>query len=101
LPQITNLRDGDRVSGSSFTLQGTTAPNASVRVNVTASTSLGGIISAQQTVTTQTVQADAQGRFTITVRPPIPASGTVYQVNLTATSGNQTSPTVTLRLTQQ
>lgn len=101
LPQITNLRDGDRVSGSSFTLQGTTAPNASVRVNVTASTSLGGIISAQQTVTNQTVQADAQGRFTITVRPPIPASGTVYQVNLTATSGNQTSPTVTLRLTQQ
>jgi hypothetical protein len=101
LPQITNLRDGDRVSGSSFTLQGTTAPNASVRVNVTASTSLGGIISAQQTVTNQTVQADAQGRFTVTVRPPIPASGTVYQINLTATSGNQTSPTVTLRLTQQ
>ncbi|MFS8879167.1 hypothetical protein [Synechococcus sp. H55.11] len=101
LPQITNLRDGDRVAGSSFTLQGTTAPNASVRVNVTASTSLGGIISAQQTVTNQTVQADAQGRFTVTVRPPIPASGTVYQINLTATSGNQTSPTVTLRLTQQ
>jgi hypothetical protein len=101
LPQVTNVRDGDRVSGSSFTLQGTTAPNASVRVNVTASTSLGGIISAQQTVANQTVQADAQGRFTVTVRPAIPASGTVYQVNLSATSGNQTSPTVTLRLTQQ
>ncbi len=101
LPQITNLRDGDRVAGSSFTLQGTTAPNASVRVTVTASTSLGGILTAQQTVMNQTVQADGQGRFTITVRPPIPAAGTVYQVNLTATSGNQTSPTVTLRLTQQ
>ncbi len=101
LPQVTNVRDGDRVSGSSFTLQGTTAPNASVRVNVTASTSLGGIISAQQTVANQTVQADAQGRFSVTIRPAIPASGTVYQVNLSATSGSQTSPTVTLRLTQQ
>ena len=101
VPQITNLRDGDRVAGPSFTLQGTTAPNASVRVTVTASTSVGGILSAQQTVMNQTVQADGQGRFTITVRPPIPAAGTVYQVNLTATSGSQTSPTVTLRLTQQ
>jgi uncharacterized membrane protein len=101
VPQITNLRDGDRVAGPSFTLQGTPAPNASVRVTATASTSLEGILSAQQTVMNQTVQADGQGRFTITVRPPIPAAGTVYQVNLTATSGSQTSPTVTLRLTQQ
>jgi hypothetical protein len=29
VPQITNLRDGDRVAGPSFTLQGTPAPNAS------------------------------------------------------------------------
>jgi hypothetical protein len=34
VPQITNLRDGDRVAGSSFTLQGTPAPHASVRVTV-------------------------------------------------------------------
>jgi hypothetical protein len=100
-PQLTNYRDGDQVSGSSFTLQGTTAPNATVTIKVTSDTNLGGIISAQQTIANQTVQANSQGQFSFTVRPPVPASGTSYRINLTGTSAGQTSPTVTYQLVQQ
>ncbi|MDX2273256.1 MAG: hypothetical protein NW237_15085 [Cyanobacteriota bacterium] len=100
-PQITNYRDGDRISGSSFVLQGKTLPNASVQVKVNAENNLGGIISAQRTLVNQSVQANSQGIFSITITPSVPAAGTVYRVEMKSTANGQTSPTVSLQLVQQ
>jgi len=102
-PRLTNFNDGDRISGSSFTLQGLTAPNAQVRIRVDSTTPIGGgFLTATQTLVNDAViTADRQGIFSFPVRPPIPVPNTTYQVSLTAILGGQTSSTVTVRLMQQ
>ncbi len=100
-PRFTSHQDGQTISTSEFTLRGTTRPNASVRIEVTAERSIGGIISATNTVADRTVQADASGNFSLTVRPGAPVAGTIYNVRSQATSGNETSSRVVLQLTQQ
>ncbi|GAB4212514.1 MAG: hypothetical protein OHK0012_06910 [Synechococcales cyanobacterium] len=102
-PRLTNLQEGDRISGSSFTLQGLTAPNAQVRIRVEATTPIGGgFLTATQTIVNDVViNADSQGVFSYAVRPPVPVPNTTYQVNLTGIGGGQTSSTVTVRLIQQ
>jgi hypothetical protein len=102
LPQLTNYKDGDRVTGNSFQLQGQTLPGASVQIQVSAERSIGGgFINASTTLVNQTVQADSQGRFQLTVSPAFPSSGTTYQITLKASANGQTSPTVTVNLVQQ
>ncbi|MEN9204366.1 MAG: hypothetical protein Q6J68_02050 [Thermostichales cyanobacterium SZTDM-1c_bins_54] len=102
-PRLTNLNDGDRISGAAFTLQGLTAPNAQVRIRVDATTPIGGgFLTATQTIVNDVlVTADSQGVFSYVVRPPIPVPNTTYQVNLTGIQGGQTSSTITVRLVQQ
>ena len=102
-PRLTNLKEGDRISGSSFTLQGLTAPNAQVRIRVESTTPIGGgFLTATQTIVNDAViTADSQGVFSYLVRPPIPVPNSTYQVSLTGIQGGQTSATVTVRLIQQ
>lgn len=100
-PVVTNYNDGDSVSGSSFTVEGRTEPNASVQIKATSVTSLAGIIGAQQTLANQTVQADADGNFSLRMRPTIVTSGSTYTIELTGIQGDTTSPTTTIKLRQQ
>lgn len=100
-PILQNYKDGDSVSGSTFVLQGTTAPNASVRIRINAENTAGGVISVQRSIADTTVQADSQGRFNYTVRPSFITVGSVYQISLTGSLAGQNSPTVTLKLVQR
>ena len=80
--------DGD----GRLVIEGRTLPGATVRVQVDSVTSLAGIIGFTQPVADQSVQADAQGRFTVRVMPRgLPIPGTRYEVELTATRGTQTA----------
>ncbi len=100
-PRLTSHENGDRITGRSFTLSGETLPNATVQVLVDAERSVGGFVSAKATIVDQAVQADANGRFSLAVTPLAPTSGTVYNITMQATSGDQSSQRVTLQLTQQ
>lgn len=100
-PVVTNYKDGDSVSGSSFTIEGKTAPAASVTIKATSVTSIAGIIGAQQTLADQTVKADGKGRFSITLRPTIVTAGSTYTIELVGEKGERTSPTTTIKLKQQ
>ncbi|MEO1134406.1 MAG: hypothetical protein AAFX40_17095, partial [Cyanobacteria bacterium J06639_1] len=100
-PVVTNYKDGDTVSGASFTIEGQTEPNASVQIKATSVTSLAGIIGAQQTLANQTVQADADGKFSLRMRPTLVTSGSTYTVELTGIQGETTSPTTTIKLRQR
>ena len=100
-PVVTSHQNGDRVSGNSFTIAGTTRPGASVRVVATAENSIGGFISAQRTLADRTITADANGEFSLAVSPGIVAGGSVYDISITASDAGETSPTTTLELVQE
>ena len=101
-PKVTSHEDGNRVSGSSFKLEGTTAPNASVQIIGTAENSLGGLISTQRTLVNRTVQADEEGNFSLNVSSGLATiSGSVYTFELTGSAGGVTSATTTLELIQE
>ncbi|WP_017325692.1 hypothetical protein [Synechococcus sp. PCC 7336] len=100
-PRVTSHKNGDRVSGNSFTIAGTTAPNASVSISVVSENSLGGFISTQRALADRTVQADAEGNFSLSVSPgPLSIDGTVYNIELTSMAGGITSRTTQLELVQ-
>lgn len=90
---VTNYRDNAVVdAGGNLAIQGQTAPFANVRVQVESVASVGGLLGVTQPVADQTVQADRNGNFGVTVNPRgLPIPGTRYDVRLTATSGNQTA----------
>lgn len=91
--EVTSHRDNAVVDGDGrLVIEGRTLPGATVRVQVDSVTSLAGIIGFTQPVADQSVQADAQGRFTVRVMPRgLPIPGTRYEVELTATRGTQTA----------
>ncbi|TWO73300.1 hypothetical protein FN976_00165 [Caenimonas sedimenti] len=104
-------RDRDRMSGGSIPLrvtspdnggvldanrnlfvEGRTAPGATVRVQVEAVSSVGGVLGLSQPVADQTVRADRDGHFVVSIRPSaLPLPGTRFEVRLTANDGNQTA----------
>ncbi|MEO0853447.1 MAG: hypothetical protein AAFY15_08095, partial [Cyanobacteria bacterium J06648_11] len=100
-PVVTNYKDGDTVSGASFTIEGQTEPDASVQIKATSVTSLAGIIGAQQTLANQTVQADEDGKFSLRMRPTLVTSGSTYTIEMTGIQGETTSPTTTIKLRQR
>jgi hypothetical protein len=54
--------------------------------------SVAGVLGVSQPVADQTVQADRNGNFAVTITPRgLPIPGTRYDVRLTATSGNQSA----------
>jgi hypothetical protein len=90
---VTNYRDNAVVdAGGNLAIQGRTAPFANVRVQVESVASVGGLLGVSQPVADQTVQADRNGNFGVTVNPRgLPIPGTRYDVRLTASSGSQTA----------
>ncbi|NJL98907.1 MAG: hypothetical protein HC924_08885 [Synechococcaceae cyanobacterium SM2_3_2] len=90
-PTLTNFNDGDPVTSNSFTLQGRTQPNASVQIEVRAELSVGGFVTTTRTLLTRTVNANADGSFSLPVTDPLGAPGTIYRVRMTASSGGQSS----------
>ncbi len=101
-PKITSHKNGDGVSGSSFELMGTTAPNATVAVSGVASNSLGGLISTERSLATRSVQADDAGNFSIQVSTGIPTiAGSVYKLEIVGSARGVSSPLTTLELTQK
>ena len=90
---VTNYRDNAVVdAGGNLSIEGRTAPFANVRVQVESVASVGGLLGLSQPVADQSVQADRNGHFVVTINPRgLPIPGTRYDVRLTATSGNQTA----------
>ena len=90
-PTLTNFNDGDPVTSNSFTLQGRTQPNASVQIEVRAELSVGGFVTTTRTLLTRTLNANADGSFSLPVTDQLGAPGTIYRVRMTASSGGQSS----------
>jgi len=90
---VTNYRDNAVVdAGGNLSIEGRTAPFANVRVQVESVANVGGLLGLSQPVADQSVQADRNGHFAVTVRPRgLPIPGTRYDLRLTATSGDQTA----------
>lgn len=80
-------------AGGTLTLAGRTAPNAVVRVQIESVASIGGLLGVTQPVMDQTVQADRNGNFSVSLNPgPMAAiPGGRWDVRMTATSGTQTA----------
>jgi hypothetical protein len=90
---ITSHRDNAIVDAAgNLAIQGRTAPFANVRIHVESVASVAGVLGVTQPVADQTVQADRNGNFAVTITPRgLPIPGTRYDVRLTATSGNQSA----------
>ena len=79
-------------ASGAFAIRGRTAPYASVRVQVESVANVAGLLGLSQPIADQSVQADRNGYFSVTVQPrglPVPSSR--YDVRLSASSGNQTA----------
>ncbi len=93
-PQVTNYNDGDVIEGrSGFTIQGTTAPNASVQVLVTANNSIGGLVRTERTLFDRSISANSQGAFEFSLNPSVAVPNTTYSIELTATANGETRST--------
>lgn len=90
---VTSHQNNAVVDGSgNLSLQGRTVPFANVRVQVESVANMGGLLGVTQPVADQTVQADRNGNFSITLSPRgLPIPGTRYDVRLTSTSGSQSA----------
>ena len=105
-PVFTNYQDGDKISTTGFTLQGKTQPNATVEVEVSSQLPVwGGIININlggKTFFKQTVTADNQGNFQISVPAPGGLTpGMKYTVRAIASNQGKRSQPVQLTLVQQ
>lgn len=90
------------VDTSQAVLSGRTAPGALVRVRVDAiPPAAPGRAVVAQSITQQTVQADANGSFTVRIGPNRAPPGSRLEVQLTATQGTQTTPEQRLVLFQR
>jgi len=78
--QVTSHANNAQVGSGATLVQGRTAPDAFVDVKVRADMN--------QQVSTQRVQADANGNFSFSFTPQMPLPGTRYEVNIVATRGN-------------
>ncbi len=90
---VTSHRDNAVVDGNgNLSIQGRTAPNASVRIQVDSVANVAGLLGVSQPVADTTVQADRNGHFAVNISPRgLPIPGTRYDLRLTATSGSQSA----------
>jgi hypothetical protein len=86
--QVTNHSNNGTVQGASTLIEGRTAPYATVAVSVEASAPIGGAVVGKQRVLSETVQADASGRFSFTFSPRFPIPGTRYEIDMSASKAN-------------
>ncbi|MDB5857826.1 MAG: hypothetical protein JWQ76_1515 [Ramlibacter sp.] len=90
--QITSHANGAQIDNGMLTLQGRTAPGANVRVQVESVANVGGLLGVTQQVMDQTIQADRNGHFSVSVQPSgLPIPGQRYDVRMTSSNGNQTA----------
>lgn len=69
---------------------GRTAPHATVRVQAESVNTIAGLLGLSQPMTERTVQADANGNFSVWIpQTTLPIPGTRLDVELTATSGSR------------
>ena len=88
--EIITPQENARVSGR-VEVQGRSAPNATVNVNVQATSSLAGLFGFERNLLERTIRADEQGNFSFAFNPTISIPGTRYEVNLSATRGDRTN----------
>ncbi len=89
--QILSHSNNAQVDGSSTHVRGRTAPFASVNIKVHAVPPLVGQFGVAQQVYSQTLQADANGRFDFNFTSPFPVPGTRYDVSMVATKADVTT----------
>lgn len=100
--EVTSPGPNAIIDASQAVLSGRTAPGALVRVRVDAiPPAAPGRAVVAQSVTRQTVQADANGSFTVRIGPDSAPPGSRLEVQLTATQGTQTTPEQRLVLFQR
>lgn len=89
--EVTSLSDNMVVDANgNLLVQGRTAPNASVRVQIDSIATAAGMFGVAMPVADHTVQADRNGHFGLTVNPRgLPVPGSRYEVRVTSTSGSQ------------
>ena len=86
--QITSPGPNAVIDASQLVLQGRTAPGATVNVKVVAvPPTAPGRLAVAQAVTDQTLQADANGNFSLNFGPQRYAPGTRFEVQLIAKHG--------------
>lgn len=86
--QVLNHGNNGQVDGGTTQVLGRTAPFASVAVKVDAIASVPGGFNVNQTLYSQTVQADANGNFSFNFSPRFPLPGTRYEIAMVATKAN-------------
>jgi hypothetical protein len=93
LAVTTPLNNAAIDANGNLSIQGRTAPYARVAVKVEAIAPVfGNRVGVAQPVTTETVQADRDGFFSLNVTPrSLPIPGTRFEVSLTATHNQQTA----------
>lgn len=90
--EIVAPRDQAEVGGGPIEVRGRTAPNAMLDVQVSAITSVPGLLGFNQNVLTQTVKADERGQFVFAFEPRINMPGTRYEVTVAGRhAGQETS----------
>ena len=100
--RVTSPGPNAAIDANQFVLQGRTAPGAAVRVRVDAvAPTAPGRAAVAQSVADQTVQADANGNFSLTLGPQRHAPGTRFEVQLSARHGAQVTPEQRLTLFQR
>jgi hypothetical protein len=89
---ILSHSNNGQVDGSFTRIRGRTAPYASVDVKVDAVPPVVvGQFGVARRVFTQTLQADADGRFEFSFSPPFPVPGTRYELDMTASKADVTN----------
>ena len=86
--QVTSHANNAQVGSGATVIQGRTAPGAFVDVKVNAIASVVGMFGVNQQVSTQRVQADANGNFSFSFTPQLPLPGTRYEVTMVSTRGD-------------
>jgi hypothetical protein len=89
--QILSHGNNAQVDGSPTLVEGRTAPFATLNVKVEAVAPVGGVMNVSQQILSETIQADATGRFTFSFAPRFVIPGTRYDVVIVASKANATS----------
>lgn len=85
--QITSHANNAQVSGGVIEIQGRTAPEAQVNVQVQATAQVFGTVGVNQKVYSDTIRADRSGNFAFSFQPQIPIPGARYDISLNASKG--------------
>ena len=88
--EVTSHTPNAVVAPGRLQVQGRTAPNATVDVEVTGLASVAGMIGVSQKLYNERLTADNNGRFAFSFQPQLQVPGMRYEVDIKATSGNLT-----------